>query len=83
MSIYKFNHISKALLLFIVRWSLVITVAVVTWVTMLSTSRNEAEHLYEQGKQLYQQNVESNCNTNSQATTDSLIMTIIERKEYE
>jgi hypothetical protein len=61
----------------------VITVAVVTWVTMLSTSRNEAEHLYEQGKQLYQQNVESNCNTNSQATTDSLIMTIIERKEYE
>ena len=83
MSIYKFNHISKALLLFIVRWSLVITVAVVTWVTMLSISRNEAEHLYEQGKQLYQQNVESNCNTNSQATTDSLIMTIIERKEYE
>ena len=83
MSIYKFNHISKALLLFIVRWSLVITVAVVTWVTMLSTSRNEAEHLYEQGKQLYQQNVESNCNTNSQATTDSLIITIIERKEYE
>lgn len=83
MSIYKFNHISKALLLFIVRWSLVIIVAVVTWVTILSTSRNEAEHLYEQGKQLYQQNVESTCNTNSQATTDSLIMTIIERKEYE
>ena len=78
MSIYKFNHISKLLLPFIVRWSLVITVAVVTWATMLSTSLNEVEHLYEQGKQLYQQNVES-----TQATTDSLITTIIERKEYE
>jgi len=50
---------------------------------MLSTSRNEVEHLYEQGKQLYQQNVESTYNVNSQATTDSLITTIIERKEYE
>ena len=81
MSIYKFNHISKLLLPFIVRWSLVITVAVVTWATMLSTSRNEVEHLYEQGKQLYQQNVESTYNVNSQATTDSLITTIIEKKK--
>lgn len=83
MSIYKFNHISKLLLPFIVRWSLVITIAVVTWATMLSTSRNEVEYLYEQGKQLYQQNVESTYNVNSQAIIDSLITTIIERKEYE
>ena len=83
MSIYNFNHISKLLLSPSRPSGLAISVAVVTWATMLSTSRNEVEHLYEQGKQLYQQNVESTYNVNSQATTDSLITNIIERKEYE
>lgn len=67
-----FHNLGRMVMGKTMKWILVATIALITWLTVISPStHHRGKKLYEQGKQLYEETKEPSPSTSYQVSRDS------------